>query len=111
MAEADGNWPERQRYWQRRLRRIRFGAEPVEAQVARYRRVTWALTAVPLAIGLMFVALFWAFRRPDLGLLLAAVLLLPVISLAWLDFFLLSRRVQAYLQERQQHEERKPTGS
>lgn len=111
MADAEGNWTERQRDWQRRLRRIRFGAEPVEEQVERYRRVTWALTVVPLAIGLMFVALFWAFRRPDVGVLLAVILLLPVISIAWLDYLLLSRRVQAYLNERKQHEERKPTGS
>lgn len=111
MADADEPWHERQRYWQRRLRRIRFGAEPVEEQVERYRRVTWALTAVPLAIGLMFVGLFGAFRRPDLGLLLAVVLLLPVISIAWLDFFLLNRRVNEYLQERAKYEQRKPTGS
>jgi hypothetical protein len=92
-------WQARQRYWQRKLRRLRLGAEPVGVQLARYRRVTWMLTAVPLAIGLMFVALFAAFERPDIGLIVAAVLLLPIVVLAWLEYGLLALRAARYLQE------------
>jgi hypothetical protein len=92
-------WQARQRYWQRKLRRLRLGAEPVEVQLARYRRVTWMLTAVPLAIGLMFVALFAAFRRPDIGLIVAAILVLPIVVLAWLEHGLLALRAARYLRE------------
>jgi hypothetical protein len=96
---ADEAWQARQRYWQRKLRRLRLGAEPLDVQLARYRRVTWMLTAVPLAIGLMFVALFTAFQRLDIGLIVAGVLLLPVVVLAWLEYGLLARRAALYTRE------------
>jgi hypothetical protein len=108
--ETVPGWPERERYWRRKLGRLRLGAEPLEEQLARYRRVTWALTIVPLAIGLMFIALFAAFRRPDVGALLAAVLLLPVVALAWLNHMRLERRVAAYRRERREFEARKRRG-
>jgi hypothetical protein len=100
---GDDPWLERQHYWKRKLGRIRLGAEPVEEQVARYRRVTWMLTAVPVGLALMFVGLFTAFRRPDVGGILALVLFLPVVVVAWVDFTLLRRRVAAYLREREAH--------
>src|SRR3954467_8392447 len=95
----DAEWLDRERYWRRKLGRIRLGAEPVEEQLAKYRRVTWGLTAVPLGLALMFVALFAAFRRPDVGLVVSGILFLPVVLLAWIDYGLLSRRVARYSRE------------
>jgi hypothetical protein len=92
-------WQARQRYWQRKLGRLRLGVEPLPEQLVRYRRVTWMLTAVPLVIALMFVSLFAAFRRPDIGLILASVLLLPIVVFAWLEYGLLVLRVARYTRE------------
>jgi hypothetical protein len=78
---------------------VRLGVEPVEVQLARYRRVTWMLTAVPLAIALLFVALFAAFQRPVIGLVLAAILLLPIVVVAWLEHGLLVYQVARYQRE------------
>ncbi|MDR3636118.1 MAG: hypothetical protein P4L84_20115 [Isosphaeraceae bacterium] len=102
--EPDRTWPARQHDWQRKLRRLRLSAEPVEEQLARYKRVTWMLTAVPLGLSLMFLALFSAFRRPDIGAILAGVLFLPVIAIAWLDYVLLAAKVNRYRRERAQYE-------
>ncbi len=92
----DDAWAARQRYWQRKLGRLRLGAEPLDVQVERYRRVTWMLTAVPLGIALMFVGLFAAFHRPLYGVVLAAILLLPVVVIAWIDFSILRLRAVRY---------------
>ena len=94
-SATDAAWSARLQYWRRKLRRLRLEAEPLETQLARYRRVTWALTAIPLAIALMFVALFSAFRRPDVGIVLALILLAPVVVVAWIDDGLLRRRAAA----------------
>jgi hypothetical protein len=106
---ADEAWQARQRYWRHKLGRLRLGAEPLEDQLARYRRVTWMLTAVPLGIGLMFVALFTAFGRPDVGLVLASILLMPIVLIAWLDDGLLRSRARRYARERAEHERRQAT--
>lgn len=95
------SWPERERQWQPKLGRIRLGAEPVEVQLERYRRVTWALTIVPLLLATFIVALFAAFRRPDVGAILGAVLFVPVVAFAWFDFVRLRGRVEEYLIERE----------
>jgi hypothetical protein len=97
----------RQVYWQRKLGRLRLGAEPLEVQLARYRRVTWMLTAVPLAIGLMFVALFTAFGRPGIGMIVALILLLPIVLLAWLEYGLLARRAAHYAREQAEWAQRR----
>jgi hypothetical protein len=87
---------DRASYWRQRLGRLRLGAEPLAEQLERYRRATWVLTLVPVAIGLMIAAIFAAFRRPDIGLLLAAILAVPIATLAWLDFLRLQRAVAEY---------------
>jgi hypothetical protein len=96
---VDEAWVARQRYWQGRLGRLRLGVEPLPEQLAKYRRVTWMLTAVPLVIALIFVSLFTAFQRPDVGLILAAILLLPIVVFAWLEYGLLALRVARYTRE------------
>ena len=58
------------------LGRLRLGVEPIEDQLARYRRATWALTAVPSILGVFFVTLFTVFGRPDIGMILVALVLL-----------------------------------
>jgi membrane protein YdbS with pleckstrin-like domain len=106
---TDEAWQARQRYWRRKLGRLRLGVEPIEDQLARYRRVTWMLTAVPLIIGLMFLGLFAAFQRPDVGLVLAAVLLLPIVAIAWIEHGLLLLRAARYTRERAEYERRQAT--
>jgi uncharacterized membrane protein len=102
----DESWQTREHYWQRKLGRLRLGAEPLHVQLARYRRVTWMLTAVPLVIALMFFALFSAFHRPDIGLIVATILLLPIVVIAWIDQRRLERRAATYLRERREYEQR-----
>ena len=96
----DPDWNERERYWRRKLGRIRLGVEPVEDQLERYRRVTLLLTLVPGLLAAMFVSLFAAFGRPGVGAVFAAVFLLPIVLMAWLDYALLRSRTRAYLTER-----------
>jgi hypothetical protein len=98
--DAAHRWRERERIWARKLGRLRLGAEPLDEQLARYRRVTWGLTLVPCGIALLFIALFTVFGRPDIGLILVAILLGPVIGLAWLDYARLARKVRLYQDER-----------
>ncbi len=75
--------------------RLRPGAEPLVLQVERYRRATWGLTAVVGVIALMFVGLFGAFGRPDLGVALGLIGLGPIVIAAWLEMRSLRRHVAA----------------
>jgi len=95
--DLETRWRDREAWWRRKLGRLRLGVEPLEDQVARYRRVTWALTLVPLILAIMFLALFTAFGRPDIGLVLIAILLLPIVLVAWLDQAMLAHRARRYL--------------
>ena len=103
-------WEARERYWRRKLGRLRLGAEPLEEQLARHRGVTWVLTGISAALALSFVGLFAAFGRPDIGGILALVLLAPIVALAWLDNALLARRAASYLRELQDHRRRTGPG-
>jgi hypothetical protein len=98
-SDLQTRWRTREAWWRRKLGRLRLGVEPLQEQVARYRRVTWALTVVPTALAVAFIALFSAFGRPDIGLVLSAVLLVPIVLLAWIDQALLARRARRYLAE------------
>jgi hypothetical protein len=100
--------PERERLWRRKLGRIRLGAEPLEDQLARYRRASWGLTAVSGLIAALFLGLFSAFGAPGVGAVVAGVLLLPVLVFAWLEDWSRHRRVVAYLRERRAFEGRRP---
>jgi len=95
-GDLESRWRTRQNQWRRKLGRLRLGVEPIEEQLARYQRVTWALTAVPSLLGLMFLTLFTVFGRPDIGLIFDAIVLLPIVIGAWLDFTLLARRARRY---------------
>jgi len=95
---------DREAFWRRKLSRLRFGAEPIEEQMARQFRVTVALTAIPSGIGLMILAIFAAFGRPDVGAVVVGVLLGPVVALAWLDYAVLRARASTYLEEWAEHE-------
>jgi hypothetical protein len=99
LRELETRWRTREQEWRRKLGRLRLGVEPLEEQLARYRRVTWALTAVPAIIAVMFLGLFTAFRRPDIGALVVAILFGPVIVFSWLGFKKLEHRAHAYLAE------------
>jgi hypothetical protein len=85
--------------WQRRLGRIRLGAEPIELQLARYQRATWVVTGVVLAMGIVILVLFAGFGRWDVGLWVAGIGAVPTLSIAWLDHLRLWRAVAAYRRE------------
>ena len=104
---VDPEWDARLRYWRRALGRLRLGAEPIEEQLARYRRATLVLTAVTSALALFFLGLFAAFRRPDVGLVLDLIFLAPIVALAWLDDALLRRRASRYARDLHAHEARR----
>lgn len=103
----DPNWEARMIFWQRKLGRVRLGVEPVEEQVNRYQRVTWVLTALSACVALMIVALFSAFRRPDVGIIVAIIMFVPVVTTAWIDHGLLRLRVARFARERTAHEQGK----
>ena len=90
----------RELYWRKRLRRLRFGAEPLAEQVAKYRRVTIVLSSVAGGVAVLFLMIFAAFHRPDIALILDAILFLPVVAFSWFDFLRLARGVRAYEAER-----------
>ncbi len=92
LADLEAFWQARCAYWARRLGGIRLGVEPIEDQLARYRRVTWMLTAVPAFVATVLFTLFTVFRRPDIGAVVAAILFLPLVAGAWFGYFLLQRR-------------------
>lgn len=91
--------PDRLRHWSRNLGRLRLGVEPLDVQVAKYRRTAIALTIVPAIIGLLFLALFSAFERPDIGLLLATLVIVPIAGPVWLGQAKLARRAEAFERE------------
>src|SRR6516225_6052938 len=71
LAELETRWAARSKHWARKLGRVRLGVEPIEEQLARYRRVTWVLTAVPGFVAAFLFCLFAVFGRPDIGLFVA----------------------------------------
>jgi hypothetical protein len=102
--DAVPSWTERRAYWRRRLGRLMLDAEPLDEQLARYRRVTWGLTVVPLFIGLIIFGLLTAFGAPAVGAVVSAILFLPIVAVAWLDYWRLARRVARYEEERRAYE-------
>ncbi len=74
-----------------------FDAEPVSKQIARRFRVTVALTAMPALIGSIILAIFTGFGRPEVGLGLITILLLPVVVMAWVEYGLYRSRVRSFL--------------
>jgi hypothetical protein len=99
LDELEARWRLRETYWRRKLGRLRLGVEPIEDQLARYRRVNWALTAVPSVVGAMILAIFTAFGRPDIGLKFVAILLLPIVLGAWWDYHRMISRARHYRRE------------
>ena len=99
VPDLEAQWRLREGYWRRKLGRLRLGVEPIEDQLVRYRRVTWALTAVPSILGIMFVTLFTVFGRADIGLILVAIVLLPIVLGAWWDYAMMAGRARRYRQE------------
>jgi hypothetical protein len=99
VQDLEAQWRLRENYWRRKLGRLRLGVEPIEEQLARYRRVTWALTAVPAFLAVFFVTLFTVFGRPGIGLILVAVVLLPVVLGAWWDYAMMASRARRYRRE------------
>ena len=99
LADLEAAWSTRKTYWASKLGRLRLGVEPVEQQLARYRRVTWMLTAIPGFLSAMLFTLFAVFGRPGIGAVVAALFFLPIVSGAWIGYFLLDRKGRRYLVE------------
>jgi hypothetical protein len=99
IIALDERWRERRNVWARKLGRLRLGVEPLDVQITRHRLTTWVMTAVAGTIGLMFVALFSAFRRPDVGLVLVAILMLPVIVFSWIGYWRLATQAREFVRE------------
>ncbi len=91
-------------YWRRRLRPLRLDAEPIDRQLARRSGALAMLSGISAIIGLMFLAIFASFGRPDVGAGVVGVLLVPVVAWSWLDFVVLQARAFSYLEERAAHE-------
>jgi hypothetical protein len=101
--DLEADWRAREETWRRRLGRLRLGVEPIEEQLARYRRVTWALTTVPAVLALMFLSLFGAFGAPRIGLTFDAVVLLPIVLGAWADYAIMAARARRYRAEAERY--------
>jgi hypothetical protein len=99
LPDLESHWSVRRQYWARKLGRLRLGVEPIEVQLTRYRRVTWVLSAIPGFLSAFLFCLFAVFGRPDIGLVVAALLFVPIALGAWLGYFLLQRRGRRYLAE------------
>jgi hypothetical protein len=99
LADLESAWLARRTYWARELGRLRLGVEPIEEQLARYRRVTWVLTAIPGLLSTGLFTLFAVFGRPGIGVIVAALLFVPIVAGAWAGDFLLERRGRRYLVE------------
>jgi hypothetical protein len=97
--DLDASWRNRQEYWRRKLGRLRLGVEPIEEQLARYRRVTWVLCDVCMVLAIMFLCLFGAFGRPGFGLAVDAIVLLPIALGAWADYAGMAARARRYRAE------------
>ncbi len=112
--DLEATWRVREEFWRRKLGRLRLGVEPIEEQLARYRRVTWALTAVPAALAVFFFTLFAVFGYPLVGLALDAIVLLPIVMGAWADHALMASRAHRYQDEYDRflrnRQEFRPTG-
>ena len=102
-ADLEATWRAREDRWRRKLGRLRLGVEPIEEQLARYRRVTWALTAVPAALALFFFTLFAIFGYPIVGLVVDALLFLPIVLGAWVDYGLMAYRAHRYRAEAERY--------
>jgi hypothetical protein len=103
--DLESRWRDRERQWARKLGRIRLNVEPIEEQLARYRRTTFALMIVPAVIALIFFCLFAVFGRADIGLAIVLVVFVPLILFAWLGYKTLQHRAASYLEERARFEE------
>ena len=95
LEELEAQWRSRKAQWRYKIGRLRLGVEPLDEQLLRYRRVTWALTVVPSLLGLIFLTLFGVFGRPDIGLVFVLIILAPIVVGAWVDYMLLASRAQA----------------
>jgi hypothetical protein len=107
LRELEARWRIREQEWARKLGRLRLGVEPIEEQLERYRRMTWVLMAVPALIALIIFSLFTVFGRPDIGLVVVAILFGPIVLFSWLSFKKLERQGIDYLAELAQFEAEK----
>ncbi len=99
VRRLEDRWRARQAEWARRLGRLRLGAEPIEEQLARYRRVTWGLVIVPGVIALIFLTLFSIFGRPDIGVGIVLLFFGPIALFSWLGYRGLERKAAAFRAE------------
>jgi hypothetical protein len=107
LLDLESRWSSRQTYWARKLGRLRLGVEPIEEQLLRYRRVTVAITAVSGFLSTFLFCLFVAFRRADIGCVVAALLFLPIAGGACLGYERLATGARHYLAELEEYQSAK----
>ena len=107
-VDEPADWADRERHWRRKLGRLKLGVEPLADQLERHRRATGVLTFVSLGIALCFLAIFGAFGRFEIGLIVGAALFVPIVGLAWWDLRSLERRADRYESERRTFERAGP---
>jgi hypothetical protein len=107
LTELESRWRMRERKWACRLGRLRLGVEPLEEQLTRLRRTTWALAIVPSIIALIVLTLFTVFGRPDIGSVVILILFAPMILFPWVGYARLKRRAAEYLADRARFDEEK----
>ena len=101
--DLDAIWRAREGDWRRKLGRLRLGVEPIEEQLARYRRMTWGGTAIVAVPAAMFFILFGVFGRPGIGLVFDAIVLLPIVLVAWADYALMAFRARRFRAEEERY--------
>jgi hypothetical protein len=99
LLGLEDRWRRRRAEWARKLGRLRLGAEPIEEQLARYRRVTIGLAIVPGVMSLIFLSLFSVFGRPDIGVLIVLLFFGPIALFSWLGYRGLARKAAAFRDE------------
>jgi hypothetical protein len=93
--------PAREAYWRERFGSFGLNPGPVHLGHLRVRfYTTIVMSGLVAIIGLIMLAIFAAFGRPDVGLRIFGFLFLPLILWTWLEYAVLRRRVHAYLRER-----------
>jgi hypothetical protein len=94
--------PVREAYWREKFGSFWIRAEPVDIEGHLRIRfyATIVMSCLLAMIGLMILAIFGAFGRPDVGVRIFGFLFMPVVFWTWLDYAILRHRVHAYIRER-----------
>ena len=86
-------------YWARRLRPIRLDEGPIDGQMRRRVGVLAVGSGLLVAMGCFVTLIFAGFGRWEIGLLVDAVAIAPLLGWIWGDFWRLRRSVVRFASE------------